>query len=40
MIRKIIIGIKNFWKYRSIIFIDRDWDYQYFLDLVQFKKKV
>lgn len=37
LFRNIKYGIKNFWKYKSIIWYDRDWDYCFLLELVQFK---
>ena len=32
-------GIKNFWKYKSVIWNDRWYDYQYIFSLLEFKLK-
>lgn len=32
-------GIKNFWKYRNIIWNDRWYDYQYIFSIIEFKLK-
>jgi hypothetical protein len=32
-------GVKNFWRYRKVIWNDRDWDYAFLLYLVEFKTK-
>lgn len=33
------IGMENFWKYKSIIYRDRWWDYSFTMQLLQFKLK-
>jgi hypothetical protein len=32
-------GVKNLWRYRKVIWNDRDWDYAFLLYLVEFKTK-
>jgi hypothetical protein len=32
-------GIRNFWKYRKLIWNDYWWDYQYLMELIEFKIK-
>ena len=32
-------GIKNFWKYRNVIWCDRWYDYQYIFNIIEFKLK-
>jgi hypothetical protein len=32
-------GVKNLWRYRKVIWNDRDWDYAFLLNLVEFKTK-
>lgn len=38
-IRRIIKGIKNIIRWAPIIYKDRDWDYTYFYDILEFKLK-
>lgn len=35
--KNLIMGIKNFWKWKKIIYFDRDYDYNYTYDILQFK---
>jgi hypothetical protein len=37
LISKFLEGIKNLWKWRKIIWNDRDWDHYYLLKIVEFK---
>jgi hypothetical protein len=34
---KLKLGIHNFWRYRKVIWEDRDWDYYFLLELVETK---
>ncbi len=36
-IRNFKIGIKNLWNYRRIIYNDKQWDYSFIYDLLEFK---
>lgn len=38
-IRSIIYGIKNLWKWRKIIYKDRDWDQWYIFEILKTKLK-
>jgi hypothetical protein len=37
LIRNFKIGIKNLWDYKRIIYNDRQWDYNFIYDLLEFK---
>lgn len=39
LIKNIKYGVMNFWKYKSIIWNDRDWDYYFLLNLMEFKAR-
>ncbi len=39
-IKKFFIGIANMWKWKGIVYNDRWWDYEYFLDIMLFKLKI